>query len=79
MTLTGPLRIMRTGNLRVKHTRDAVEIEADLPEESRQPSWVRDAVLAVEGGQLRGLSPGFNVTSRGGESFIPEPGNPGRR
>ena len=68
---------MRTGNLRVKHTAAAVELEADLPAESLQPSWVRDSVLAVKGGQLRGLSPGFNVTAKGGESLIPEPGNPG--
>ena len=68
---------MRTGNLRVKHTAAAVELEADLPEESMQPSWVRDSVLAVQGGQLRGISPGFNVTAKGGESLLPEPGNPG--
>ena len=67
----------RTGNLKVRHTREAVEIEAELPAEARQPSWVRDAVLAVEGGQLRGISPGFQVPAgRGGERLIPEPGNP---
>ena len=41
-------------------------------------SWVRDAVLAVEAGQLRGISPGFQVpAAKGGERLIPEPGNPG--
>ena len=69
---------MRTGNLKVRHTREAVEIEAELPPESRQPSWVRDAVLAVEGGQLRGISPGFQVPAgKGGERLVPEEGNPG--
>ena len=41
------------------------------------PSWVRDAVLAVEAGQLRGISPGFQVPAKGSERLIPEPGNPG--
>ena len=69
---------MKTGNLKVRHTRQAVEIEAELPPPARQPSWVRDAVLAVEGGQLRGLSPGFQVPAgKGGERLVPEPGNPG--
>ena len=69
---------MRSGSLKVRHTRQAVEIEAELPPESRQPSWVRDAVLAVEGGQLRGISPGFQVPAgKGGERLVPEPGNPG--
>ena len=65
---------MRSGNLQVKHTREAVELEAELPPENRQPSWVRDAVLAVEGRQLRGISPGFQVTAKGAERLVPEDG-----
>ena len=57
---------MRSGTLAVKHTRDAVELEAQLPADDEMPSWVRDAVLAVKGKQLRGISPGFQV-ARGGE------------
>ena len=68
---------MKTGTLDVKHTRDAVKLEAQLPAEGKRPSWVQDAVLAVEGGQLRGISPGFRVGTRGKERLIPEPGNPG--
>ena len=68
---------MRSGSLTVKHTAAAVEIEAALPDPDRMPSWVRDAVLAVEAGQLRGISPGFQVPAKGGERLIPEPGNPG--
>ena len=68
---------MSSGTLKVKHTAAAVEIEAALPDPDRMPSWVRDAVLAVEGGQLRGISPGFQVPAKGGERLIPEPGNPG--
>ena len=66
-----------TGNLRIRHTRAAVELEATLPPDAEMPSWVRDAVLAVRGGQLRGVSPGFQVPRKGAESLIPEPGNPG--
>ena len=68
---------MRSGTLKIRHTTAAVEIEAALPDENKMPSWVRDAVLAVEAGQLRGISPGFAVPAKGGERLIPEPGNPG--
>ena len=68
---------MLSGSLVVKHTKAAVEIEAALPDPDKMPSWVRDAVLAVEAGQLRGISPGFQVPAKGGERLIPEPGNPG--
>lgn len=68
---------MRSGSLSVKHTAQAVELEAQLPAEGDMPSWVRDAVLAVKAGQLRGVSPGFRVGAKGGERLIPEPGNPG--
>ena len=68
---------MKTGTLAVEHTPDAVKLEAELADPARRPSWVEDAVRAVEGGQLRGISPGFNVGAKGGEKLIPEPGNPG--
>ena len=65
----------RTGNLALVFADDAVRFEAALPDEIDMPSWVRDAVLAVRGGQLRGVSPGFQVTSKGAERLIPEPGS----
>ena len=68
---------MRSGTLKVTHTAEAVELEAQLPADGDMPSWVRDAVLAVKAGQLRGVSPGFQVPAKGGERLIPEPGNPG--
>ena len=61
----------RSGTLAVVHKNDAVELEAELPADDAMPSWVRDAVLAVEGKQLRGISPGFQV-ARGGEHLIKE-------
>ena len=68
---------MRSGSLRVTHTAQAVELEAELPADGDMPSWVQDAVLAVKAGQLRGISPGFQVGAKGGERLIPEAGNPG--
>ena len=68
---------MSSGTLKIRHTAAAVEIEAALPDGDKMPSWVRDAVLAVEGGQLRGISPGFQVPAKGGERLVPEAGNPG--
>ena len=60
---------------------DAVRFEVDLPDEARQPSWMRDAVLAVEAGLSVGVSPGFSVPPANvipnAEELIPEPGNPG--
>ena len=38
-----------------------LEFEALLPIEAEQPTWVRDAVLAVGAGLIGGLSPGFRV------------------
>ena len=58
----------------MQHTDDAVFLRADLPPEELQPSWVRDAVLAVDGKQLRGISPGFNVTPQGRQRLVPEDG-----
>ena len=62
---------MRSGTLAVNHSRNAVTLEAELPADDEMPSWVRDAVLAVKGKQLRGISPGFQV-ARGGEKLIKE-------
>ena len=68
-----PIADMKSGTLRVRETPDYMELEADLPPESMQPSWVRDTVLGIQGGQVRGVSPSFNVTSKGAERFVPEP------
>ena len=65
---------MKSGTLAVEHTAEAVHLRATLPPEGEQPSWVRDAVLAVRGGQLRAISPGFDVTERGRERLVPEDG-----
>ena len=76
-----PLGSLLTGNARVTDGDDAVRFEVDLPDEARQPSWMRDAVLAVEAGLSVGVSPGFSVPPANvipnAEELIPEPGNPG--
>ena len=61
----------RTGNLALVFADDSVRFEAALPDEVDMPSWVRDAVLAIRGGQLRGVSPGFQVSSKGAEKIAP--------
>ena len=68
-----PIADMKSGTLRVRETPDYMELEADLPPESMQTSWIRDTVLGVQGGQVRGVSPSFNVTSKGAERFVKEP------
>ena len=65
-----------TGNLALTYSDDAVKFSATLPDEDDMPSWIKDAVLGVRGGQIRGVSPGFQVPSKGSERLIPEPGNP---
>ena len=68
----------RSGTLAVEHTPQRIYLRADLPPIEESPTWVNDAVLAVRGGQLRGVSPGFQVPAQHGrERLIPEPGNPG--
>ena len=63
-----------TGNLGLRFSDDAVELTAELPAAGAAPSWVEDAARAVEGGQLRGVSPGFSVPAKGGERLVPEAG-----
>ena len=64
----------KSGTLAVQHTDEAVFLRAELPPEDQQPSWVKDAVLAVRGHQLRGISPGFQVTPHGRQRLVPEDG-----
>ena len=64
----------KSGNLAIQHTDEAVFLRAELPPEREQPSWVKDAVLAVRGRQLRGISPGFQVTPQGRQRLVPEDG-----
>ena len=72
-----PIASMRGGNLRVKHTRDAVEIEADIGAAGEEPTWVEDAVKSVRRGGTTGVSPGFQVpASKGSERFVPEENGP---
>lgn len=66
---------MKSGTLAIRETPDYMELEATLPRDSEQPSYVRDAVLGVKGGQLRGVSPGFNVPTKGAERLVPEDGS----
>lgn len=67
---------MRSGSLAVDFTDEAVSLRATLAAEGDAPSWVEDAVKAVRGGQLRGISPGFQVGAKGRERLVPEEGNP---
>lgn len=75
-----PLASKRAGTLRLTDSAEALTFEATLPEEARRPSWMRDAVLAVESGLMADLSPGFvlppSTINPNPQRFIPEPGNP---
>ena len=64
----------RTGNLALDYSDDAVSIRAALPDVGDSASWIEDAVKAIRGGQLRGLSPGFSVPAKGAERLVPEAG-----
>ena len=79
-----PLAVRTAKNpkaLELEDTEAALFFAATLPPESEQPSFMRDAVLSIQAGLLRGVSPGFRVPPAGvlpdGETFLPEPGNPG--
>ena len=76
-----PLASKRSGTLELEDRADGLAFEATLPPEARQPTWMRDTVLAVRSGLIRGVSPGFRVPPTSAvsnaETLIPEPGNPG--
>ena len=76
-----PVASKLEGTLKFVSTEKALEFTAALPPASKQPSWVKDAVLSTRAGLTRGVSPGFivppaNVVANA-ETLIPEPGNPG--
>ena len=76
-----PLASMKAGTFRLVEKPDGLEFEADLPEESKQPTWMVDTRLAVESGLMRGVSPGFKIPPKDvvpdAEALEPEPGNAG--
>ena len=75
-----PLASRQGGTLSIEDRVEGVFFDATLPVESKQPTWMKDAVLSVRGGLTWGISPGFNVPPRSvvpnAERLIPEPGNP---
>lgn len=74
-----PLASKQAGSLVVRDGARAVRFDATLPVEAEQPTWMRDAVKAVEAGLVGGISPGFIVPPKSvvpdAERFVPEPGN----
>lgn len=74
-----PIATKLSGSLRLQDTAEALVFRALLPAESEQPTWVRDAVLALGAGLIGGISPGFSVpppeTVPDAERLVPEEGN----
>ena len=74
-----PLASRGAGTLELIDTDEALEFRATFPPVAQQPTWMRDSVLAVEGGLLVGVSPGFTVPPAdvvpNAVELIPEPGN----
>ena len=74
-----PMGDMLRSGARVTSTREALEFEIDLPDESNQPSYMRDAVAMIRSGLIGGISPGFRVPPKAvvpnGERLEAEPGN----
>ena len=76
-----PLASMLAGTLAVTSDERSLRFEATLPPEGQRPSWMQDAVMAVDAKLVRGISPGFRVPPRSavpnGEELVDEPGTPG--
>ena len=74
-----PMGDMLRSGARVTSTREALEFEIELPDESNQPSYMRDTVAMIRSGLIGGISPGFRVPPRAvvpnGERLEAEPGN----
>ena len=75
-----PMGDMLRSGARVTSTREAVEFDIELPDESNQPSYMRDTIAMIRSGLIGGISPGFRVPPKAvvpnGERLEPEPGNP---
>ena len=75
-----PMGDMLRSGARVTSTREALEFEIDLPDESNQPGYMRDTIAMIRAGLIGGISPGFRVPPRAvvpdGERLEPEIGNP---
>ena len=54
-----PIASRQSGTLTIADSAEAVTFEATLPDDAMAPSWVKDVVLAIQGGTMVGLSPGF--------------------
>ena len=76
-----PLASKRKGSLSIADSAEAVTVEATLPPEPEQPTWMKDALLSVTAGLMTGMSPGFQVPPKNvvpdAERLVPEDGNPG--
>ena len=76
-----PIASRQSGTLAIADSAEAVTFEATLPDDAMAPSWVKDVVLAIQGGTMVGLSPGFRVPPMSvvpnAEQLVPEEGNPG--
>ena len=79
-----PLAVRTAKNpkaLELEDTDGALYFAATLPPESQQPTSMKDVLLNIQNGLIRGVSPGFRVPPAGvlpdAETFVPEPGNPG--
>ena len=76
-----PLASRQGGSFDLIDEETGLSFTAHLPPLERQPTWMKDQVLAIQDGLARGVSPGFKVPPgnvvRNAERLIPEPGNPG--
>ena len=76
-----PIASRQSGTLTIADSAEAVTFEATLPDDAMAPSWVKDVVLAIQGGTMVGLSPGFRAPPKSAvpnaEQLVPEEGNPG--
>ena len=74
-----PMGDMLRSGARVTSTREAVEFEIELPDESNQPGYMRDTIAMIRSGLIGGISPGFRVPPRAvvanAERLEAEPGN----
>ena len=72
-----PLAARQTGSLKLRDSAEALTFEATLPSVENSPSWIIDAVKAIEARLMLGISPGFVVPPKSvvpnAETFEPEP------
>ena len=77
--LNQPLGSKLGGSVRFEDGEDALRFIVNLPPEGERPGFMKDTLMNIANGTMKGISPRFVVPPRAtvpdAEIYVPEPGN----